>query len=280
MSITAIVTTYNEEARVEAVLKCLNWCDEILVIDKNSSDRTREIAAGYTSNVLCCNNREFDPVVVFRLWEPVVKTDWVLTLSAGDVLGPDFARKILELVNSPEFGFDVIHVPFHRYVLGLETPRSPWYDKVNPGLLFRKRVVRLNEHSVHGSIWFDTGKHYVMDVDDSGGIYHLTHPSVDKMMDRHMIYWRGEANVFPSDKSLRGPLIDIAKAVYRLLFKRRTWLMGWDGVGLGMAYLSYWILRFVYIWEKRRSKAPETYARIRADIEKAWVSEAAVKKDK
>lgn len=279
MSITALITVYNEEARVESVLKCVRWCDEIVVVDKNSTDRTREIAAKYASKVLVYDNREFAPVPVTKLWLQHASGDWILALSAGDVLGPDFASKVRELIDNPGFEYDVIHVPFHRYVLGLETPRSPWYDRLNPSLLFKKSVLQFDESSVHGAIYFDTSKHYRMDADASTGIYHLTHPSVDVMMDRHMVYWRGEANVFPAAKSLRGPLIDIAKAVYRLLFKRRTWLMGWDGVGLGMAYLSYWILRFVYIWEKRRSKAPETYARIRADIERAWADEAAVKKN-
>jgi hypothetical protein len=101
-------------------------------------------------------------------------------------------------------------------------------------------------------------------------MYHLTHSTVDIMMDRHAIYCRADARLFPKDKPLRAAFADILRGLYVLLVKRRTYLMGWNGAALGMAYLSYWMLRFVYIWEARSPKAFETYGKIQAEIEKAW----------
>ena len=42
-AITAIVTTLNEEANIGPCLESLSWCDEVLVVDSFSSDRTCEI---------------------------------------------------------------------------------------------------------------------------------------------------------------------------------------------------------------------------------------------
>lgn len=277
--ISAILTVYNEEQRVEHALKSAAWCDEIVVLDKNSTDRTCEIAARYTDKIVTFNDREFSTGQT-AAWLPHASGEWVITLTASDVVHPGLARRIKELIADPAFPYDVIHVPFRRYVLGLETPRSPWYTALNSHLVFRKSTVRVDENSVHGAVSFATLRHYELPDSDEACMYHLTHSGVDGMMERHAMYCRAEGRLFPADRPLSRPFIDIFRSLYLVLVKRRSFMMGWDGVALATAYVSYWMLRFVYIWEKRRSRAPETYAGIRADIAKAWADEASIKKDK
>lgn len=269
MSITAVLIVYNEEKRIEATLKSFKWCDEIIVMDRNSSDRTREIAKKYTSKIFLLPSSEFSPQDN-NAWLPHVTGEWVLQVTASDLIHPVLAGRIKELTEDSSFKYDVIHVPFRRYVLGLETLRSPWYSELSPSLLSRKSVIRIDPGSVHGAIYFDTERHYNMPNSDKFCMYHLTHSSVDIMMDRHMVYCRAEARLYPKDKPLRAAFADVFRGLYILLVKRRTFLMGWNGVALGLAYLSYWMLRFVYIWEARAPKASETYAKIQAEMEKAW----------
>ena len=45
--VSAILTTLNEEQHIAACIESLLWCDEILVVDSFSTDRTPEIARGY-----------------------------------------------------------------------------------------------------------------------------------------------------------------------------------------------------------------------------------------
>lgn len=269
MSITAVLLVYNEEKRIEAALKSFKWCDEIIVVDRNSPDRTREIAGKYTSKIFLLPSSEFSPQDN-NAWLPHVTSEWVLQVTASDLIHPALARQIQELTEDPAFKYDVIHVPFRRYVLGLETPRSPWYSELSPSLLSRKNVIRIDPESVHGAIYFDTKRHYDMRNSEKFCMYHLTHSSADIMMDRHMVYCRAEARLYPKDKSLKAAFVDVFRGLYVLLVKRRTFMMGWNGAALGLAYLSYWMLRFVYIWEARVPRASETYAKIQAEMEKAW----------
>ncbi len=268
MSITAVLIVYNEEERVEATLKSFKWCDEIVVLDRHSSDRTREIVQKYTSKLFLLPDREAVPQD-HKVWLSHATGDWILVITASDLIHPGLARQIKELVENPSFGHDVIHVPYRRFVLGLETPHSPWYSEVLPALA-RKSVIRIKTDSVHGAISFDTSRHYKMPNSEKFCMYHLTHASVDMMMDRNTMYCRVEGRVYPKDKPLWRAFSHIFLALYRLIFRRRTFLMGWDGIALGTAYLSYWMLSFVYIWEARFSKAPQTYSKIRSEIEKAW----------
>lgn len=277
MSISAALVVYNEENRIEATLKCASWCDEIIIIDRNSTDRTREIAKKYTDKIFIIDNREFDPHDN-EVWLKQVSSEWVLGLTASDLIHPYLAKQLRQMTDDPNFAYDVIHIPFRRYVLGLETPRSPWYSALNPNIVFRKSVVRIRESDVHGAIYFATNRNYKMKKSTEYCMYHLTHPSVDQMMERHLNYCRAEGRLFSPDLPLKKGINAILRSAYNVIFKRKSYLMGWDGIALSLAYMTYWMLRFVYIWEQRRSEAPETYNRIRENITKAWTNSEREKK--
>lgn len=53
MGLSAVIITYNEEARLEKCLRSLSFADEIVVLDSFSTDRTLEIARQYTEKVEC-----------------------------------------------------------------------------------------------------------------------------------------------------------------------------------------------------------------------------------
>ena len=42
-SVSAIIVCFNEEDRIRACLESVSWCDEIVVVDSFSTDRTPEI---------------------------------------------------------------------------------------------------------------------------------------------------------------------------------------------------------------------------------------------
>lgn len=268
MSIAACIPAYNEEARIEATLRSLSWCHEIVILDKNSTDRTREIARKYTDKIIIVPWQEFRPEEI-RLELERVTSEWVFAVTASDIIHPKLAAQILDLTKQAAFPYDVIHVPFRRYVLGLETRRSPWHSEWSP-LVYRKRIAKINYSSVHGALTFDTKRHYKMSCSDECFTYHLTHATVDMMMERHSRYWHAEAQAPLTELSLRNAFIEVLKSFYVVLFRRKTWLMGWDGIALAFAYLTYAMMRFVYVWERQRSKAPQTYQNIRESVLQTW----------
>ena len=52
MKISAVIIAGNEEAKIADAIRSVNWADEVLVIDSESSDRTREIAQGLGARAL------------------------------------------------------------------------------------------------------------------------------------------------------------------------------------------------------------------------------------
>jgi len=272
MSISAVMLVYNEEARIEATLRCATWCDEIVVLDKHSTDRTREIALRYTPKVIEIPYSDYDPHDV-RLGFDLVSSEWILLLTASDVLHPLLAGQIRSLVDRADFPYDVIHVPFRRYVLGMSPKRSPWYGD-NAAAVFRKAVVSVVDESVHAPFKWDTKRVYRLSGAEPYCLYHLTHETVDSMMNRNQLYWRSQARLLPQTTSMCRVALDILRAVVGTIFKRKVFLLGWSGLALGAAYISYFLMQFAYVWECRFSKAGETYDAIRSLIAQAWEQKA------
>jgi cellulose synthase/poly-beta-1,6-N-acetylglucosamine synthase-like glycosyltransferase len=56
--VSAIVVCFNEEDRIEACLESLRWCDEVVVVDSFSTDRTPEICRRYTDRLFSARGRD------------------------------------------------------------------------------------------------------------------------------------------------------------------------------------------------------------------------------
>ena len=51
-SLSACIVTYNEADRIEACLRSVSFCDEVIVVDSHSNDATRELAAALGARVI------------------------------------------------------------------------------------------------------------------------------------------------------------------------------------------------------------------------------------
>ncbi len=49
--ISAVLITYNEENIIAKSLACLTWCDEIIVVDSHSTDKTVKICEEFGCKV-------------------------------------------------------------------------------------------------------------------------------------------------------------------------------------------------------------------------------------
>jgi glycosyltransferase involved in cell wall biosynthesis len=91
--ISAIVLTKNEEKNLERCLGSLRWCDELIVVDDYSSDKTIEIAKRYKTTVYSHKlNGSFSAQRNFGLSK--AKNDWVLFIDADEIVSEALAFEI------------------------------------------------------------------------------------------------------------------------------------------------------------------------------------------
>ena len=148
-TVTGLVLTYNGERLLEKCLKSLDFCDEILVVDSDSTDRTREIAEQCGARVIV--NPWPGPVEQFKLALAQVTTTWIVSLDQDEFLTDELRENILYKLRNPDRGAGY-YVPRSSFYFNRFMKHSGWY----PDYLFR---------------FFRSGK---MEVTASGAHYHFS----------------------------------------------------------------------------------------------------------
>lgn len=267
MKICAYIPVFNEEYRIKYILESVKWCDQIIIIDKESTDRTVELAKSYGADVYVMqdtpyyNDHEFD-------YLDKCKCEWVLIVTASDIIDIKLAYEIKRLLNLDNFDYDKISVPYKRYVLGINNKYSPWYgESCSP--IMRVSTLKLNHQSVHGLFYNSSCKEYKIKYEENMCISHLTHETVDIMMERHIRYWRAEGNKYQSSK-LTKAFKDVFSGIKFVFLKRKCFLGGIDTISLMFAYMSYFLMSFVYKWENKRCNAKNIYKELRERNYNNW----------
>ena len=80
--LSACIITFNEADRIEACLRSLDFCDEILVVDSHSTDATRALAGGMGARVIERDWPGYRSQKQFAI--EAAANDWVLCLDADE----------------------------------------------------------------------------------------------------------------------------------------------------------------------------------------------------
>jgi len=115
MKISACIITYNEEKNIEEALQSVAWADEILVVDSESSDKTRELAENFGARVLTQKWLGFGRQKQFAVEN--ASFDWIFSLDADERVSPELKNKILQLKTLPE----------EKPAKGYKMPRLTYY---------------------------------------------------------------------------------------------------------------------------------------------------------
>lgn len=98
--ISAAVLTKNEEKNIVDCIESLSWCDEIIVVDDNSEDRTKDIAEKMKARVFThALDNNFSEQRNFALRQ--AQYDWILFVDADERVTPELQKEILLHVANP-----------------------------------------------------------------------------------------------------------------------------------------------------------------------------------
>jgi len=101
MSISVLIMTLNEEANLPACLASLEWCDDIVVLDSFSSDRTTEIACAAGARVFQRAYDTEDRQRMYGLTEIKFEHSWVYTPDADEITPPELRDEMLAIASDP-----------------------------------------------------------------------------------------------------------------------------------------------------------------------------------
>ncbi|MGI9034559.1 MAG: glycosyltransferase family 2 protein [Pyrinomonadaceae bacterium] len=100
MKISACIISFNEEKNIRRAVESVLWADEILVVDSESADATRRIAADAGARVLTQKWLGFSKQKQFAA--DAGAHDWILSLDADEEISPALRDEIQNLQNISE----------------------------------------------------------------------------------------------------------------------------------------------------------------------------------
>ena len=140
MSLSILILTLNEEVNLPACLASVKWCDDIVVLDSYSSDRTTLIAGALGARVV---QRKFDNWAAHQNWamEHIpFRHEWVFYLDADERMTADLREEILAIARASQTETVAYYCGRQNYFMGRWIKHA-----MPPGMimrLFRPKHVR------------------------------------------------------------------------------------------------------------------------------------------
>lgn len=148
MSVSAVVNTWNEEKNIKRCLdSVINWVDEVIVVDMNSTDDTVQIAQKLGAKVFSHPSVGFvEPARNFAIEKAT--SDWILILDADEEITSVLTSKIQSLItNNHDKSF--FRIPRKNILFGKWIKTARWWPDLQIRLFKKGSVTWLNEiHSI------------------------------------------------------------------------------------------------------------------------------------
>jgi glycosyltransferase involved in cell wall biosynthesis len=246
VKVSAVVVCGNEEAHIAACLESVRWCDEVVVVDSQSTDRTAEIAARYADRLIQRPWAGYVAQKQFALDQ--AGGDWVLSVDADERCTPELreaARRALAAADAEGVaGFEVRR---HVFYLGRWIDHGGWYPDWKLRLVRRARAR-----------WVGVDPHDRLEVDGpvrrlEADLLHFTYRdfaaqlrTVDRFSDVAAESWRLAGRGF----SLLDALLHPPAKFLECYVWKRGFLDGWPGFVIAATSAFYVFARQVKLREK------------------------------
>ncbi len=248
MKISATIITYNEERNVARVIESLRCCDEVVVVDNGSTDRTVEIASKLGARVIESGWRGYAGQKNFAAAEAA--HDWILSLDADESLSEALEADIWQIKkNGPRHqGYSM---PRLAQYLGRWILHSGWYPDRKVRLYDRRHARWVGEY-VHESVQVDGS---VGQLDSN--VLHFTCSSLSehlRTMDRYTTLAAEEMIARGRRVGWTDLLLDPAWTFTRTYVLRRGFLDGAEGLAIAWMAALYNFLKYA---KARNMRPPE-----------------------
>jgi hypothetical protein len=264
-NVTIVLSIKNEEERIRFTLNSLVQFPKVLLLDKNSNDKTKSIVKTY-KNVEYFFLKDNVPNIYsyeVKFLVDKVKTDWVMPLTASDIISNELVEKIKTLFSKKLINnYDTIELPYKPYFFGLNNKFSPWNQEYR-GYIFKTENLVINEKSIHKAFYFKSSRIYRVKKMNSSALYHLTHENFDGVLNRYNRYLKLEKY---DEISLNDQLKYILKQTIKLFILKGNFFRGKAAIALSFSFLSYHMLKYVALWDNKYGKGNETYDELREKI--------------
>ncbi|MFC4685756.1 glycosyltransferase family 2 protein [Epilithonimonas pallida] len=240
--VSGLIITYNEERNIREVLECFDFCDEIVVVDSFSTDKTIEIAKSFPQvNIFQNQFEDFTKQRNFALTH--AKNDWVLFLDGDERITPKLRMEILKTVENPN-AKDAYYF-YRTFFLGRKKINFSGTQNDKNFRLFRKSKAHYSENKK---------VHETLEVNGTVGVLrhkllHYSFENYNQFKNKMLSYGRLKGKELQLKGEKYNFIIQWSKVIFKF-FKTYFIKLGiLDGInGLKISYLQS-----VYVYETYRT---------------------------
>lgn len=267
-NITAIIIAKNEEKMIRACLDSLNWCQNIVILDNGSSDKTVDIAEEYNCQILAFQHPSFAKMRERAL--SLVKTDWLIYVDADERISPALAKEILVHIENDDC--DAMSIYRQNICYGHELKYGGW-DEDLVQRIFKTTAIKGWTGEIHESPVFEG-----QDVVLTQKMLHLTHRSTEDNLRKSADWTIMEAKLLAaaSDKpiTLKTILRKGMMEFYRRAFKKNGKKDGMPGLVEALVQGINRMIVYIQVWELQQNpNIEDRYLKEEKMIKELWKKE-------
>ena len=230
--ISGLIITFNEEKNIQKILADFSICDEIIVVDSFSSDKTVEIAR-QNPKVKIVQQKFEDFTKQRNLALDQAKNDWVLFLDGDERITPELQTEIITELNKSDKK-DAYYF-YRKFYVGAKPIRFSGTQNDKNFRLFRKSKCRYVA---------DKKVHETLEVEGSIGVFknkllHYSFENFEQFKSKMLYYGLLKGNEL-ADKGKKYSIIThwgkVAWKFVKTYFLKLGFLDGIDG--LKISYLQ------------------------------------------
>lgn len=247
-NISGLIITFNEEKNIAECIKSLQTiCDDIVIVDSCSKDKTVEVAKSLGATVITQPFLGDGPQRIFGL--SFCKHDWVLNLDADERLGEDLIDWI-QTISLENSSVDVFEFRRNNYIGRSITKFAGQYpDYV--ARLFNRSTASFSPVRAHTRV---QGKSYQK---TNTHLIHYSYKNFSDLFKRQCTYatWGAEELAKASDHI--SPLSPFAHGTWSFIrhyFFKLGFLAGLDGLSISIAKATGAYLKYAHAIEILNNK--------------------------
>lgn len=246
--ISAFVVCQNEEAQIRRCLESIKWCDEIVIVDSGSTDKTLEICREYTDKIILNQWQGYVEQKSFALQNCLF--EWILNIDADEEVSSELQKEIKTAVLRENInGYYINRVVYH---MGKWWRKGGWYPE------YRLRLSRRLK-----TTWGGINPHEKAIVEGKtaklkGELYHYTYKNLSDQINRlnkysgtlaENLYKAGERSNF--FKIISNPILRFIK----FYFVKKGFLEGFPGFIVAVIEAFYVFLKYIKLRELQKTNA-------------------------
>jgi len=250
--LSAVIITLNEELNIEACLQSLTFADEIVVIDANSTDQTKDLVKKFTEK---CYSRDWEGYSSAKNFGiDKAENDWILSLDADERISDELRNSICKVLSESDLSAGY-WCSRRTWFMGRWIRGGGWYPD-RTIRLFDRTKGRFNDVDVHEKVELNGSTRRL-----TGDILHYSYRNlsdhicrIDKYSSLIAKKWLSENRRISRWKMFCRP----AWEFFRKLVLKRSYIDGIPGWIIAGMHAYYVFLKYAKSYELRiRLKSPE-----------------------